>query len=125
MRPPHVLGPNRGCFLSLRPQNMQNCWRCKRGLEFAHTHGWLNVIVESDYLQAILRLKSRAEDSSIHDNLVKAIRDRASTLPSCSFSHVCRTGNNAPHLVARSAFKFIILCIGPFSGYTMPFSIKK
>ncbi|KAM3369843.1 hypothetical protein ACQJBY_017611 [Aegilops geniculata] len=74
----------------------------RRALEVCRSEGCLSIVLASDCLSMVNKIKSTAQDRSRVGTVVSDIKSLASGFTRCSFLHVRRGMNVAAHKLARS-----------------------
>jgi ribonuclease HI len=74
---------------------------CKQALALARTKGLGKVVLETDCLGAVAKIRSCDVDRSIHEPLVEEIKLMLKDFADHSVRHVRRTGNKVAHELAR------------------------
>lgn len=75
----------------------------RHALIFAEEAGFQNIVVASDCLTLVTKVKNTMADRSHIGAVVFDIKSRASSFSSCKFIHVNRVCNVAAHVLAKSA----------------------
>jgi ribonuclease HI len=74
---------------------------CKQALAMARTKGLSKIVLETDCLGAVAKIRSNDVDRSIHGPLVEEIKSMLKDFADHSIRHVRRTGNKVAHCLAR------------------------
>jgi ribonuclease HI len=74
---------------------------CKQALVLARTKGLPKIVLETDCLGAVAKIRSNDVDRSIHGPLVEEIKSMLKDFADHSIRHVRRTGNKVAHCLAR------------------------
>jgi hypothetical protein len=75
----------------------------RHALNFAAQAGFENIMVASDCLSSIKKVKSIDQDRSHTGAVVHDIKCKALQFVMCNFDHVDRSCNEAAHVLAKSA----------------------
>jgi ribonuclease HI len=78
----------------------------RRAMSLADEEGFRKLLVVSDCLSVIHRINSVMPDRSPVGVVIQDIKALANNFSDISFSHVYRQGNEAAHILARSAERF-------------------
>ncbi|XP_071680384.1 uncharacterized protein [Lolium perenne] len=78
--------------------------RC--AVSLARDEGWNRIVLASDCLAVIQRIKAPERDKSLVGVVIEDIKFLAHSLSSVTFRHVSRLCNNSAHTVARRAESF-------------------
>jgi ribonuclease HI len=76
---------------------------CKRALQLAKEMEVTKVCLETDYLSAVVKLRSSEKDRSAHGPLVEEIKELLWSFMDHSVSHVRRSCNGVAHVLAKES----------------------
>ena len=97
-----VLAGNRGYFERIQIPEVAEAMALRQALILANNLNIPNIMVASDCLSLINKVKGLVDRSPI-GAIVHDIRKCATKFGSCTFIHVNRTCNEAAHVLAKSA----------------------
>ena len=103
-----VVHDHTGCFLAACGESHEvvtpeiaEALTVRRALSFAQEEGWPKIIMASDCLSVIQRIRSGGIDRSLCGPVIEDIKLLSMSFTSCVFCHVNRVLNVAAHLLAR------------------------
>ncbi|XBI35755.1 hypothetical protein VPH35_121403 [Triticum aestivum] len=98
-----VQATNRGYFERIQIPEVAEAMALRQALILANNLGIQNIMVASDCLSVINKVKGLGFDRSPIGAIVHDIRKCATKFVSCTFIHVNRSCNEAAHVLAKSA----------------------
>ncbi|KAM0862252.1 hypothetical protein ACQ4PT_045377 [Festuca glaucescens] len=74
---------------------------CRRGVQLAQQMGVSKLVLKSDFLNAVTKLRSQDVDRSVHGPLVEEVKEMLGTFDDHAIKHIRRTGNEVAHRFAK------------------------